>query len=563
MININLFCEKYQWVLVWGIGILASLVTVWQSTRAVPLIDYSYQMENAYRLYRGDVLYHDFSLVVVPGTYVVMAILMKLFGTTNLVQQVYVAGIALLTIPLTFFILQAIKSNASINIIALLPLVFSGQAIYAFPSYDINATFIMLSALAYFCYFIAQKVKIGQSVILGVLITLPVFFKQNTGIIFWGTMLITFMFIIWKNDKQVSWKHFFMAFASSIFVLLVTLGALIHFDIFQDFWFQTFIYPGMKRSIVENSKAVFTSYLSKQAFFEYGFWGAITLIYYRWQFLRKHAILFFTLVISCFVGFFFLNMFFKGNGSAYLTVFSLWNLVGLVSVMFLANHAWMEKSRNNVGCAVLFVLLLTANASFLSQGISGSTYGIWPLFIIALTILSTANQSLFNILRVPSMMVGIALALCFILAIYCWQQERLKFVDLQGERQQADTAKLKGLSTGGNWLPSFEDLVVFVENEVPKDESIVAFPGEDPFYYVTERKNHFPYAQFNPITFPHDEQWIWDELQIRRIKWVVIKKELQCPKGFLNLDWLATNIQSHYKLYKILNKYDIYILEDD
>src|SRR3990167_3538620 len=119
------------------LAVTASLIAAYQSGRVWPMIDYAYQMENGYRILLGQVPYKDFGLVLMPGTYWVIAGLMKLFGVSNMVQVLYTSLIAGLTIPLAYFILSKINDDPLFNLILTSPLIFTGHALYPFPSYDI------------------------------------------------------------------------------------------------------------------------------------------------------------------------------------------------------------------------------------------------------------------------------------------------------------------------------------------------------------------------------------------------------------------------------------------
>ena len=81
------------------LAFIGSLIVLIQSFRTVPLIDYSYQTENAYRIFQGETPYRYFFLVLTPGTYYLMA---GLIGITNgynhLVQVMANMTIAFLTI---------------------------------------------------------------------------------------------------------------------------------------------------------------------------------------------------------------------------------------------------------------------------------------------------------------------------------------------------------------------------------------------------------------------------------------------------------------------------------
>jgi hypothetical protein len=53
---------------------------------------------------------------------------------------------------------------------------------------------------------------------------------------------------------------------------------------------------------------------------------------------------------------------------------------------------------------------------------------------------------------------------------YVWSHERRNYAKLSERKlAQANMPELKGLATHGRWIPDFEELAAYVEQEVPPE----------------------------------------------------------------------------------------------
>src|SRR6185503_10603762 len=137
------------------------------------------------------------------------------------------------------------------------------------------------------------------------------------------------------------------------------------------------------------------------------------------------------------------------------------------------------------------ILVGVTHAAFLSQGVSGSSYAIWPLLIV---MLAAAGATVAEALpaRGPAL-VRIVLpiaSICLTVAgtEYVWTESRLGFARA-GTRpiQHARHPRLVGMAGGGPYLPDLDALLEFCEREIPRDQPVLAVPGEDPLYFALRR----------------------------------------------------------------------------
>ena len=211
-----------------------------------------------------------------------------------------------------------------------------------------------------------------------------------------------------------------------------------------------------------------------------------------------------------------------------------------------------------------FILFGSVNAAFMSQQLWGSTYGIWPLFIL---LVAGSVVSLPVLFKVPSSWFTLTFSLLFSLSMliaggnYVWSHERLDYAKLsEGKLAQATIPELKGLATRGRWIPDFEELIAYVEREIPREDAILMLPDEDLFYYTTGREPRFPMLVFDTTTTAYAFE---EALKLKgnpELRWLIVKREQQLEDGKINsgLRQLAKQLEPEFTKVKRLRNYDVY-----
>jgi hypothetical protein len=211
-------------------------------------------------------------------------------------------------------------------------------------------------------------------------------------------------------------------------------------------------------------------------------------------------------------------------------------------------------------------LIGAANGAFLSQQLSGSTYALWPFFVLLLGGLLEATVSPIGerrLLWTDRFAVGSASVVAVTLLIsggyYVWREERLDFATvLEGDIKKSTLPALEGLSVAGLWIPQFEELVRFTEREVPADQGILMIPGEDLFYYATGRQPCFPVLMFEKTVNPYSVREILDLSRARGIRWLVVKRKIQLKDNPFDTAEALQVLQGDFGLVAALENYDIY-----
>ncbi len=148
---------------------------------------------------------------------------------------------------------------------------------------------------------------------------------------------------------------------------------------------------------------------------------------------------------------------------------------------------------------------------------------------------------------------------------YVRSHERLDYANLdEGELKRSTLPQLKGLSTRGDWIPNFEELVRYADREIPRGEGILILPGEDPFYYATGRRPQFPVLLFDHTVNPYSPEELLQIARARNIRWVIVKQDLQDEDDFVEQerDRITKVLEQDFEQVESLANYDIYRRSD-
>ncbi|MBW0012736.1 MAG: hypothetical protein JO059_06175 [Mycobacterium sp.] len=206
---------------------------------------------------------------------------------------------------------------------------------------------------------------------------------------------------------------------------------------------------------------------------------------------------------------------------------SLWPFVVIVSFVLS-----VATSRQQKGVALIlpFIVMATIPAAFLSQGLSGSTYALWPLLIllIASALSALGNWTGHDPAFTTIISAAAAVSLLISGGFYVFSDARLTYAKLtEGRLERSTLPALRGLTVRGPWLPQFDALAAYAKAKIPAEDGLLIIPGEDPFYYATGREPHFPVLLFDTMGNPYSPEEIATMARARDIGWLVVKRQLQ------------------------------------
>ena len=574
--------HKSDWITASLLFLAAAAIVVWQNSRLAVLWDLSYILENAHRIAQGQIPYRDFPFPYAPLTFLIQAALIKLGGRVFWHTTVYCAVLNGLATVLTWRILvNVLRDRGSksrwLAILLTLPLVPLGiYSIFPHPFYDPDCTFAILVAICLLQKSGRAALKPdGWSswlwpLLAGAALVVPLFVKQNTGLALIVSAIPATVLLIGiaiarrESSRQYALTITGAALAFGLGLLLISLTAGL-----KNYWHWTIQFAASRRTPARAemlgiySDKILILWLALVGL------GTVGLWLYRRSGNRVWPLISGLLMTAPFIWPAIYLLRDSDSSERADRLLNVWPVL----IVFSAIVAIVRfKRRRGIGIVLPFILIATIHGAFMSQQLWGSTYAIWPLFMILLasTIADLGGgpehqagrdfywfQLPFTTLVVISLLVSGA--------FYLKAHERLDYANLDdGELQRSSLPQLKGMATRGDWLPNFEELVRYTNEHIPREEGILVLPGEDLFYFATGRAPKFPVLLFDHTVNPYSPAEILDMARSRDIRWFIVKQEMQDEDEGIEKqrDELTEILEQDFEQVESLSNYDIYHRRD-
>ena len=549
---------------------------LWQNSQVAVLWDLSYLLDTSWRIALGQMPYRDFPLVHAPLTFLIQAAIMRIAGRHYWLQIGYASlagGLGtVLAWRIVLRVLQRVRYAWGISLILVAPLAFLGiYSIYPHPIYDGDCALAILAAL-----WMLQRLTPRNSsaaagsgrwilpALTGAAVVLPVFFKQNMGLPFLfavvsgiALLLVSKWIAARRGSPSVAedtsrWLAILAAIAISLFIavsliqITAGLGNYLHWTV--QFAAQRRL-PGFATALAAYSDPTLLWTLPCVAA------GVLLLCLPLARRLWAQALAF-CLFAAPFAGTFIFLLNDDDPGDRADNLLSLWPMLLLLT----AAVALLELRKGlSLPRLMPFFVLAAVQGTFLSQSVNGSTYAIWPLLIIliagAIAAIPPSAQWL-----APALAAAVSLTFLVCGGLYAISHDRMDYIDIPDQPLvHATLQPLIGMADRGPYLPEFEELVRFAAREIPAQDGLLAFPGEDPFYFATGRTPQFPVLLFDPATDPYTPESLLAEARKRNIRWVIVKTHRQSNEDVTprKAETLAL-MQKEFHLDKRLTAYDIY-----
>jgi hypothetical protein len=565
-------------------------VVVWQNSRLGVLWDLSYVLDSSFRISLGDLPYRDFPFPHAPLTFLVQAALIKLGGRVFWHTTVYCALMGGLAIVLTWRILLNVLRDtlAHARLVAFLlsvPLAVLGiYCIFPHPFYDPDCTLAILLSVLLLQQLDRQPAASWRALLAGASLVIPLFVKQNTGLAFFasaGLALVVLMTIEIVRRRPV--RRYVCALAGALAGLSLAL-LLIHFTAgLKNYWHWTIEFAAARRTPARGE--MLAIYQGKILLLWLAIFAAgAILLWFRRPGQRVLALMSALLMSAPFAWPVIYLLRDQDAGERADRLIGVWPV--LLIVAFVVAVVTIGR-RTGIALALPFILIAVVNGNFMSQQLWGSTYAVWPLFMIlfASTIVGLSSirldaglvpqsegrtsppskrskdQQSWTTISLAAIVVA---SLLISGAFYVRSHERLDYANLSdGELERSTLPQLKGLNVRGAWLPDFEELVRYTETNIPRNDGLVLIPGEDLFYYTTGRRPQFPVLLFDHTTNPYSPEEIAKLCRDKNIRWVIVKQDLQLEEDPVeNRDHLIELLEKDFEQVDSLNNYDVYRRSD-
>jgi len=235
------------------------------------------------------------------------------------------------------------------------------------------------------------------------------------------------------------------------------------------------------------------------------------------------------------------------------SLLALWPLLLILSA---ALTLWNLRCGLSLRALLPAIVLLTINGTLMSQQLWGSTYAIWPLLILLIAEMvvflgaveegerfyrsskvgivdshpSRKNKDAARVGHPFALVIAVVVAGTLLVCggFYTASEERLSYAQFpDGPVVHATFPQLAGMATPGPYLPNLEELLRFAAANIPDSDGIILIPGEDPFYFATGRRPQFPVLLFDPATDPYSPDEVLAQARDHNIRWLIVKRELQ------------------------------------
>jgi hypothetical protein len=551
----------------------ATAVVVWQNSRLAVLWDLSYILENANRIALGQIPYRDFPFPYAPLTFLIQAALIKLTGRVFWHTIVYAALINGLSIILTWRIVARLlpkEHGKWLALLLVLPLVPLGlYSIFPHPFYDPDCTFAILLAI-----YLWQRADVATehggrsrywpSLLAGMTLVIPLFVKQNTGLPFLGAAVLGLAILIFVAGRRARRHHLLMIQGASI-ALIIALWSINWFAGIKNYWHWTIQFAASRRTPARAEMLEIYSDRMLLIWLALFVLGAALLWFSRRTLSRWLPMISALLMAAPFVWPMIYLLRDSDSSERAERLLNTWPVLLIISVLL--TIVTIRRSRT-FDIILTFVLIGTINGAFMSQQLWGSTYAIWPFYSILLAMtFARLNELCPGAKQLWTWPLAGVIAMSLLISggFYLKSHERLDYANLdEGELKRSTLPPLRGLATRGDWVPSFEELVRYTDQHIPRDEGILLLPGEDLFYFTTGRTPKFPVLMFDHTVNPFSAAEIVNLARERDIRWLIVKQEMQDEDEGIEKqrDELTQALEADFEQVESLSNYEIYHRRD-
>src|SRR5689334_12287766 len=420
-----------DWLIALCLALASAAIVLWQNSHLAVLWDLSYILENSSRMSLGQIPYRDFPFPYAPLTFLTQAALIKLTGRVFFHHVIYCAVMNGLSVLLTWRILlrilHATRNQRLIALVLTTPLaVLSVYGIFPHPFYDCDCTFVVLVCLLLLSRLASVRAgSLVESFFAGALLVIPLFTKQNTGGAFLiaavaGLVLLFAMDIYSRHNVS----KYVLLFAGLIMSCCVAILLIHHFAGLHNYYNWTFRFAAQRRT------PAFADMIGMYKDTGTVWWllPVIVGLVLMW-FSRRNRKIGLLSVVFILIPFVWPVIYLVLDNDASERAERLLNLWPLVLILSVVAMVPVVRRRSVADLLVPLIVIATVHGAFFSQQLWGSTYALWPLFVILIAFIISAVSWERTISAVALTSVT---SICLLIAgaFYVRSHERLDYADL-------------------------------------------------------------------------------------------------------------------------------------
>jgi hypothetical protein len=530
----------------------SAIFTLWRNTQVGVLVDIAYVLNTATRIAAGDVPYSQFPLVLAPLEFLAQGLLIKAFGPHFFVQIAYATIFGGLGTAIAYTIARrlldtAVARPAALAAILSIPLVPLGiYAIFPHPFYDPDTCLAILATLAALLA-ARDRPTPARGLVAGALLAVPVFIKQTIGGVFLVLMVVALLVdALAQPRRRTSFRWILAGLVICLGLEVSVLQLVAGVDNYL-MWTWTFALSGRGVTLARISAFVDPTVI----------WPAVLILVLA--FVTR--VLTLRLRAPIFLGILLVALLTRASSpSSFLNVNTLLPPLLLAASVLALAAAAREGARFET--LLPLVLTGTVTAAWMSDGLTGSSYGIFPLVILAL---ATLVRDLGRVVREPAQiapMTGFMLAAILAIsgAVYTLTNARLLFADMNapGPVVRSQFPSLAGLSARGPYIGDLDTILFWMRDNVPPDDPFVFLPGEDPVYFALDRRPSLPSVYFFDVANPYSPAEIARFADEVGLRWVFVKDRLQIIEEPPLEPQMVAALTEHATLFAQIGPYRVY-----
>ena len=558
--------------------VIAITIPLFASHYVNSVYDTTYFLTNGLRISLGQIPYKDFILVHNPGSFLIIGLLFKLFGTNYLILIVWICLVQVFSVFIINEILKKFEVNIKVRRILLIFASFAmPYSVVAANNYDSDSSFFVLLSILILIKSL-EKPNSKNMLLLGVITFIPFVIKQNVG----GVFILAMCLIVRKNFEFSQQKYY------AIGLSLTGGNFLAYIYIWGDlanWWKYSVRFAAQQRlgdplgplKIIENSP-----YETKIVLL-------ITLITILYQLffksvpLIKFSLLMFPVLILIIFLIKYLYNFFNqfspnldqitltgiGGNLYYLSINKIFWVLFICALPIILQKPFLR----GIKPSVIFISISILYAALLSQGINGSTYGNIIFLILIPISLLTYKEPDFNRKKQKiypdgkikfykkifekSTKASLLILICLcstIVGITGLTNGRLGFVDLNGKIQSNQS--IQWIRTPGSFLPDQDYAKQIITKNIEKYSEIVFIPGAEFGYLLSGIAPTADVHTFDGTTNPYgaDAQFF---LECNKVKLVAYNSRNSVSMYF-DFDVDKWPPPSNYKYLQRVGPFDLF-----
>lgn len=514
----KVFFKKLSWLLFpISLSIIVFLFFQLQVfNQAISYRDEGFFFYNALQINKGEVPYRDFFATTTPGSFYLLAILIKIFGSYLIIGRILYITLTILTL---FFASKVFNLRKYWNYFYLISLSLAFVFPGGFAYYNTEAIFLTVSGF-YFLLKGIEKKNLSSIALSGVLSSLSFFFKQSIG----GLTFFSFLLIILLYSRKNRLNQAITYSASAALTMLCFITYLFLNKSLNLFFYYSYSFAKM----VKSHRA---SFLIQRLVFI-----PLTLVLFKFlstsgiSKLKKVISLLLILLMATIIYFFFLpSRFSVLMNHLHDPLFYFFTLAFFLPLAILAFPLSKDKAQERLfHCSAIASLGL-----FLSLGSSGYELGViksTTIFLVPLFIhfaLSCKEKFRVNSLLVSFFIVlGITLYSYFVFSNPL--KKGAKIYNVYPRKILNETLNLpetKFIKVSPEEKKDVTEVVTYIKANTKENERILCFPYCPMIFVLTQRNNISYFSIFYFETFlAKDQSLVIREIKTKNPSFIIVQK---------------------------------------